>query len=116
MKFKMICTGGPFGDCTCNYDVKLEGKCTVREFVKSVLKEKPGEWGSFEMVEDLKRPFLTQIDACKYKYGEITERFEKRENEGLEVGEIKANGGWTEMTYYIKAKQEGKGEKESVCA
>lgn len=39
MKFEMICTGGPFGDSCCNYDVRIEGNCTVREFIESVLKE-----------------------------------------------------------------------------
>ncbi|WP_350336599.1 hypothetical protein QMP28_07225 [[Clostridium] symbiosum] len=54
MKFEMICTGGPFGDSCCNYDVRIEGNCTVREFIESVLKEKPGEWGTFEIVKDMK--------------------------------------------------------------
>lgn len=44
MAFKMICTGGPFGDCCCSYDVALDKEYTVEEFQQEVLKEKPEEW------------------------------------------------------------------------
>ena len=104
MKFEMICTGGPFGDSCCNYDVRIEGNCTVREFIESVLKEKPGEWGTFEIVKDMKYTLQSMTDDCEYKKGEITRNFKRKETEEKEIEEIMANGGWSLRTYYIKTK------------
>ena len=104
VKFEMICTGGPFGDACSSYDVRIDGRCTVGEFVESVLKEKPGEWGTFDIVRDLK--YLNSVDVCEYERGEVKKDFKKAESRGLEVKEIKAHGGWTLMEYYIKAKAE----------
>lgn len=35
--FKLVCTGGPYGDCCCSYAVELRGEWTVQELVKAVL-------------------------------------------------------------------------------
>lgn len=43
--FKLVCTGGPYGDCCCSYAVELRGEWTVQEFVKAVLERNPCEWG-----------------------------------------------------------------------
>ena len=51
-RMKMICTGGPYGDASSSYVVKLDKEYTVQEFVKMVLDEKPGEWGNFEITTD----------------------------------------------------------------
>lgn len=45
--FKLVCTGGPYGDCCCSYAVELRGEWTVQEFVKAVLERNPCEWGFF---------------------------------------------------------------------
>lgn len=39
--FKLVCTGGPYGDCCCSYAVELRGEWTVQEFVKAVLERNP---------------------------------------------------------------------------
>lgn len=41
--FKLVCTGGPYGDCCCSYAVELRGEWTVQEFVK----KKPMRMGIF---------------------------------------------------------------------
>lgn len=41
--FKLVCTGGPYGDCCCSYAVELRGEWTVQEFVKAVLERNPCE-------------------------------------------------------------------------
>lgn len=41
--FKLVCTGGPYGDCCCSYAVELHGEWTVQEFVKAVLERNPCE-------------------------------------------------------------------------
>ena len=60
-RMKMICTGGPYGDASSSYVVKLDKEYTVQEFVKMVLDEKPGEWGNFEITTD----FTTHIRTGK---------------------------------------------------
>ncbi len=45
--FKLVCTGGPYGDCCCSYAVELHGEWTVQEFVKAVLERTPCELGFF---------------------------------------------------------------------
>lgn len=35
---KMICTGGPYGDASSSYVVKLDKEYTVQEFVKKLNK------------------------------------------------------------------------------
>lgn len=43
--FKLVCTGGPYGDCCCSYAVELHGEWTAQEFVKAVLERNPCELG-----------------------------------------------------------------------
>ena len=42
---KFIQTSEVFGDCSANYDVKLNKPHTVGEFINLVLVERKGEWG-----------------------------------------------------------------------
>ena len=44
--FKLVCTGGPYGDCCCSYAVELRGEWTVQELVKRFGK-KPMRMGLF---------------------------------------------------------------------
>lgn len=102
MAFKMVCTGGPFGDCCSSYDVVLDKEYTVEEFIQEVLKEKPEEWGEFSIVADFKHRFSTSLDSCEYKYGKTTKGLKKTDNANARVKEIKAHGGWTAMDYFIQ--------------
>lgn len=102
MAFKMICTGGPFGDCCCSYDVALDKEYTVEEFQQEVLKEKPEEWGEFSIVTDFKHRL--SLDNCEYKSGKITKGFKNPDQKKARIKEIKARGGWTAMDYFIKLK------------
>lgn len=45
--FKLVCTGGPYGDCCCSYAVELRGEWTVPELVKSRFGKKPMRMGLF---------------------------------------------------------------------
>lgn len=99
---EMICTGGPFGDCCCNYNALLNHEYTVREFVEEVLKEKPDEWGSFVVTTDLKHIYNGSRGRCEYNKGNITKGFERAEIAEMKIKEVKANGGWSLMQYFIK--------------
>lgn len=83
-RMKMICTGGPYGDASSSYVVKLDKEYTVQEFVKMVLDEKPGEWGNFEITTDFHYTYTNQKDICEYKRGKIIADFreEKNKNNG----------------------------------
>lgn len=45
--FKLVCTGGQYGDCCCSYAVELRGEWTVQEFVKSRFGKKSVRMGLF---------------------------------------------------------------------
>lgn len=83
-RMKMICTGGPYGDASSSYVVKLDKEYTVQEFVKMVLDEKPGEWGNFEITTDFHYTYTNRKDICEYKRGKIIADFreEKNKNNG----------------------------------
>lgn len=66
-RMKMICTGGPYGDASSSYVVKLDKEYTVQEFVKMVLDEKPGEWGNFEITTDFHYTYTNRKDICEQK-------------------------------------------------
>lgn len=101
---KMICTGGPYGDCCSSYDVELDHEYTVKEFVKEVLTQKPQEWGRVTLVSDFKYKYQHEEDTCQYKYGNIAERFSKEGTKERTILEVKAHGGWTAMDYFLKCK------------
>lgn len=52
--FKLVCTGGPYGDCCCSYAVELRGEWTVQELVKAVLERNPCEYPHLETEEQIK--------------------------------------------------------------
>ena len=101
---KMICTGGPYGDSMCSYDVQLDREYTVKEFMEAVLKEKPKEWGELVVTTDFKYMYSKQQDTCEYTHGEIKKHFKKAETAGQTIAEVKAHGGWSSMNYFIKCK------------
>lgn len=100
--FDMICTGGPYGDCTCAYRLKLKREYTIKEFTEEIVKKKPGEWGTIYHCKDLKKVHGTQLDTCDYSHGEITNHFSLIATGKQKIKEVIAHGGWTAMDYYIK--------------
>lgn len=65
--FKLVCTGGPYGDCCCSYAVELRGEWTVQEFVKAVLERNPCEWGFFYIQRAGQKWYEAQV---KIEYGQ----------------------------------------------
>lgn len=99
--FKLIHKAGPFGDCTSNYDVQLDKNYTVGEFVETVLKEEPKEWG--HIIIKQKGSIFGGPD-CEYRYGELITEPLPEEFLKQDVKEVKASGGWTLMNYFITVK------------
>lgn len=60
--------------------------------------------GTFEIVKDMQYTCQSGVDDCEYKKGEITKNFRRAETAEKEIEEIRANGGWSMMNYFIKTK------------
>lgn len=94
LEFK--CTGGPYGDETSSYDVKVNKKfVTVNDIINYVL-DKKYEWGyicinSHGLTEDF-----------EYRYGTIIKDNIPEEIKSSNINSITASGGWSRMDYYIK--------------
>lgn len=105
--FDFKCTGGPFGDCTSNYEIEFSREFTVREFVNEVIKNKD-EWGDFHIVTKGK-PF--GIEKSEYRHGKILSSFSE-EILDRKIKFVRANGGWSLMSYYITLKRRSKKKGE----
>jgi hypothetical protein len=101
-QFKLICTGGPYGDCTSSYDVIfLHGEdISVKDFVEMVLLQEPNEWGSI-------RNGMCEVIA-DYKYGEAIFRKIYDSIKDKKIVSIKAHGGWSMMDYYLELEPQPK--------
>ena len=101
--FRLIQTSDTRGDCTASYDVQLDKVYTVKEFLEAVLTNKADEWGAFYLMVRSKRLFW-QNPSCEYKHGQrtgttwanILMRYGDRK-----IAQVKSDGGWTRMDYYI---------------
>lgn len=97
MKIDFICTAGPFGDCTSNYDVIPSGPITLRQFVQYIISERKDEWGHIQLGR-----FGDKI--IEYRRGDITASDEFESVADMEIASITANGGWYCMCYFVKLK------------
>lgn len=90
LKFKQ--TSGPHGDAMSNYDVTSEAR-NVKDFVLEVLTDNKNEWGVF------------YIDR-KYEYnrGKLLNNIPENILHSEIVYPVKANGGWSLMSYWITLK------------
>ena len=89
--FKLVCTGGPYGDCCCSYAVELRGEWTVQELVKAVLERNPCEWQKW---------YEAQV-KIEYQYGNlkstVPEKIARKK-----IKRVHSNGGWSLMDYWIE--------------
>ena len=110
IKFEVefVHTGGPYGDCTDNYDVKVPIGATVREFISHIVDErsvKVGEWGDitvYPFVADRRLRLDSAVYSCTFNRGEsksldrLTPDIADRK-----IKEVRANGGWSSMGYSV---------------
>lgn len=93
-------TGRPSSDSTAPYTISLSREYTVREFIETILKQYPGEWGIFFVLEERSVCGCHRY-AAEYRYGELKEAlmagvFNKK------IVSVNARGGWSSMDYYIR--------------
>ena len=96
---KYIQTSEVFGDCSANYDVKLNKPHTVGEFINLVLIERKAESGMFEIYN----PDVSWLDYERYEYRHgILKDVISKEILEKRIISIEAHGGWTQMDYLLK--------------
>lgn len=91
---ELIQTHNYGSDCTAPYDIETDCK-TVGEFVDEVLQKYTNEWGDFKI----------EGTYCyyEYKHGKLLDEIPQNER-SLQIKEIKAAGGYSNMDYFIKIK------------
>ena len=98
--FKLVCTGGPYGDCCCSYAVELCGEWTVQEFVKAVLERNPCELGFFYIQRAGQKWYEAQV-KIEYQYGNMKSTVPKKIAR-KKIKRVHSNGGWSLMDYWIE--------------
>lgn len=90
---KLIHVAGPFGDATSRYDI-IFPDMTVADFILSVLKENPDEWGTIRLNGEI---------ICKYNKGKITSLNAKMNilKTTITSKNAWAYGGWSLMNYHL---------------
>lgn len=96
--FKLVCTGGPYGDCCCSYDIELRGEWTVQEFVEAVLKKNGNEWGYFYIGGG--RNMFDKPYRAEYRYGKLKEPIQGKIAR-RKIKRVTAHGGWSLMDYTV---------------
>ena len=86
---------GPFGDATSRYDVDFPKEITVEEFINTIIKENPQEWGYFS---------IHWIDnrIASYSNGEVTLEKFFDVYKTMPVLDAQAHGGWSRMDYFLE--------------
>lgn len=100
--FKLFMVGGPYGDCTSDYEAYFDKPFKVKDFL-SIVEAQKEEWGSINFIN----PSLWSFEVG-YKHGIINykdfDRFSGRKNQSLfnmKIKKITANGGWSLMQYRV---------------
>ena len=88
-----------YGDCSADYEVKLDKEYTVKEFSEWISQQK-GEWGHIAIYNP--NVSWVEYERYEYKYGQwigkpIPESLMKKK-----IVNVSAHGGWSQMNYTIK--------------
>lgn len=120
---KFIHKSGPHGDETCWYDVEFPEQWTVEDFIRYIVytyAPEHDEWGEFaightDFVEYTARKgqkphaWLCVPSWAKDREARLEES--KRlynDNIGKKLVSVRANGGWSAMSYYLTVEEESK--------
>lgn len=96
--FKFVHVGGPYGDCTSSYHLELDKKYSVGEFIETVLKEMPDEWGYIGIYF---KGNVFGYPQCEYNHGVILDSSFSKDQLTFEIENVHASGGWSRMDYLI---------------
>ena len=85
-------------DCTASYTVTVNPGTTVKDFIRTILKEYPNEWGYIGI--DSGRPECRYVfgdPKCEYSHGKIISDIG---TDGT-IKSVSATGGWSRMDYLL---------------
>ena len=100
---KLIETGGPYGDCTSDFDVKFDRPYTIGELIKEIYEEDGDSWGYVKIMNG--REWWNGLDICLYRYG----KWEKPcppEYLDRVIESATCNGGWSRLDFYVTLTEE----------
>lgn len=95
---KLIETGGPYGDCTSDFDVKFDHPYTIGELIKEIYEDGNDSWGHVKIMNG--REWWNGLDICLYRYG----KWEKPcppEYLARVIESATCNGGWSRLDFYV---------------
>ena len=99
MKFKRI--SNEFNDCTSAYQVVLDKKYKVHDFIQEVLKQ--NEWGYIGIYDKSKSIFGSP--NCSYRNDKLLCNLPEKYMDEI-IEDVTASGGWGRMDYIIKVRKE----------
>lgn len=98
IQFKYV--AGPFGDETSRYDITFPDMKVI-DFIATVIKEKPGEWGYINL-----NSVGYNSRIAEYRHGVILSMTDDADllNTTITCNEAWAHGGWSRMDYVLYGK------------
>lgn len=100
---KLIQTGGPYGDCTSDFNVKFDRPYTIGEFIKEIYEEATERsWGHVYVTNGRDRWDGKAI--CFYRYG--WEKPCPPVYLDRVIESATCNGGWSLLNFYVTLKEE----------
>ena len=90
--------GLPHGDACTSYNVILDRKYTLLEFIDEIISTKSNEWGYFEI--ESSNPFISKEHRIKYGHGLVGSIPDNIRDSY--IANVESNGGWSSMDYFIK--------------
>ena len=99
---------GPFGDCTCNYDIDTDA-ITVGDFIDAILNNATDDStitvmldSSDRKAKDVAVAEIVKRNVDKFKIERVCANYDEYKN--CKIDSIKANGGYGMMSYRIYTK------------
>ena len=86
------------GDETAGYEVTLDKRYTVEEFINEVVSKKQ-DWGYIGIKQE-GVPTIFGSPKCEYKWGKLLSSL-PNEYLNKEISIVSASGGWSRMDYLI---------------
>lgn len=103
--FRLIHIGGPYGDCTSDYESAFDQPFKVKDLLAFIEKQ-TDEWGTIKFY--LTSPYPYDCLSVSYKHGIINyedfNKFSGKKNQNIfntVIKKITANGGWSLMDYQV---------------
>lgn len=92
------------GDCTCNYRLRFNKVCTIKDFVTDIFNSRGNEWGSIEVRPNIAvEGIINNVVSTQYEHGTFRNSSFTDVYDFI-ITEATASGGWTRMDYVLYAK------------